>query len=120
MLIVNFKAYENGVGNKAVSLAKIIEKEAKKANVKAVVGVQTADIYRVASNVKIEVIAQHLDPVKYGAFTGYILPESIKDAGGKGSLLNHSEFQINEKILKQCIDDCRSSGADFKRESYFS
>lgn len=107
MLLVNFKAYENGVGSKAVHLAKIIESEARKVNVKAVVAVQAADIYRVSNNVGIDVVAQHLDPIKYGAFTGYVLPEGVKNAGGKGSLLNHSEFPLNDDVLKRSIEDCR-------------
>ena len=38
--------------------------------------------------------AQHIDPIKYGSFTGHVLAESIKEAGAIGTLINHSERQL--------------------------
>jgi triosephosphate isomerase (TIM) len=40
------------------------------------------------------VIAQHADPHEPGAHTGYLVPEAIAAAGGRGSLVNHSEHPL--------------------------
>ena len=102
MIIVNFKAYESAIGEKAVDLAKIHDKVAQETGVQIIVAVQPADIYRVVQAVSIPVYAQHVDPVGYGSNTGWILPETIKEAGAAGTLLNHSEhrFQSHENLEK--------------------
>lgn len=96
MIIVNFKAYESAIGEKAVQLAKIHEKISRETGVEIIVAVQAADIFRVKQAVSIPVYAQHTDPVGFGSQTGWTLPEAIKEAGATGSLLNHSEHRFND------------------------
>ena len=98
LIIVNFKTYESATGRNAEQLAKICEKVAKQTKINIAVAVQDADIYRVSHTVKIPVLSEHMDPISYGAHTGHILPEDIKENGAKGSLLNHSEdrFEIDD------------------------
>ncbi len=100
MIIVNFKAYQSAIGEKAVELAKIHDKVAQETGVQIIVAVQPADIYRVVQAVSIPVYAQHVDSVEYGSSTGWILPETIMEAGATGTLLNHSEhrFQSHENL----------------------
>ena len=102
MIIVNFKAYESAIGEKALELAKIHDKVAQETGVEIIIAVQPTDIYRVSQAVSIPVYAQHVDPVGYGSNTGWILPETIKEAGASGTLLNHSEhrFQSHESLEK--------------------
>ena len=69
-----------------------------------VIAVQPCDIYNIASQVNIDVFSQHIDAIPYGAHTGWILPYAIKDAGAKGSLINHAEHQIKLKDISQAID----------------
>ena len=95
MLFVNFKTYEQGTGGDAVTLAEILEEVASSAQLKIAAVVQAADILEIVQNVTLEVWAQHIDPIDYGAHTGAILPESIKEDGAIGTFLNHSEHKFD-------------------------
>lgn len=103
ILIINFKTYKEATGKKAEKLAVLCDKIAKKTKKNIAIAVQPGDIYRVAHKVSIPVFSQHMDPVKYGANTGHLLPEDLKENGAIGVLLNHSEDQIHMKLLKQSI-----------------
>ncbi|RLF43416.1 MAG: triose-phosphate isomerase [Thermoplasmata archaeon] len=94
VIVVNTKAYEEGVGDRAVELAKIMEKVGKEYDVEMIIAVQPCDIYRVANETKIKVFCQHIDAIKYGSHTGWILPHAIKEAGARGTLINHSEHRM--------------------------
>jgi len=103
-LIINFKAYEQGTGGKALEIAKIADKVAKEYSASIIIAVQHTDIRLIASSVDIPVFAQHIDPVTYGSHTGWILPESVKDAGAEGTLLNHSEHHMGISDLEKSIN----------------
>jgi len=60
--------------------------------------------------VSIPVFAQHIDAVRFGANTGYVLPEAVKEAGAYGTLLNHSERQISMDLLKASIEAAQAVG----------
>lgn len=104
ILIVNFKTYEEATGEKAVELAKAIEKAAIETKKNVAVAVQAADIFRVSSQVKIPVLAEHLDPDLPGSHTGKILAEDIKGNGAVGTLLNHSEDRYRLDVLDATVD----------------
>lgn len=94
IILVNFKTYLESTGKKALELAKIAEKVSLETDVCIAVAPQFTDISSIASSASIPVFAQHIDPIKYGSFTGHILAESIKEAGAIGTLINHSERQL--------------------------
>jgi len=110
LAIINFKAYATSSGLNAIQLAKICEKVAKKERANIAVAVQPADIFAVSANVKIPVLAQHVDAIDFGARTGWILPESVLQAGAVGSLINHSEHRIPLFQIKATINRLRSLG----------
>ncbi len=107
LIIVNFKTYEQGTGMKAVKLAKICDKVAEKTGANIAVAVQPSDIFAVSEKINIPVLAQHVDPILYGAHTGSILPESIQSAGAVGSLINHSEKQLPLQVIKETINSLK-------------
>jgi len=121
LIIVNFKAYSEATGKKAVELAKKAEKASKETGVNIVVAPQFTDICRVAEAVEIPVFAQHIDPISPGAFTGQVQADAVKEAGVVGTLINHSERQLKladidavvklarEKDLVSCV--CTSNPA---------
>jgi triosephosphate isomerase len=96
MIFVNFKTYEQGTGGSGVALAKILEEVATESQIKIIPVVQASDILEVVQSVKLEVWSQHIDPIDYGAHTGAILPESIKEDGATGTFLNHSEHKFEK------------------------
>lgn len=107
MIIVNFKTYAEATGDKAVELAKICEKVAKKTNKEIILVPQTADIYRVSKAVKLKIFAQHVDPVDFGSNTGHILIDAVKKAGAVGTLINHSENRIPLQKIKDIVEKCK-------------
>jgi triosephosphate isomerase len=107
MIWVNFKTYEEGTGERAVKLSQICAKVSQEARVKIMVCVQAVDVLRIVSKVPIEVWVQHVDGAEFGKYTGHILPESVVQAGAKGTLLNHSERKLPLEITKKTIERVR-------------
>jgi triosephosphate isomerase len=95
MIFVNYKTFEEGSGPKALSLTKILEETAHETQVKIVPVVQIIDAESVISETTLEVWIQHVDPVSYGAHTGWTLPEEAARAGVFGVFLNHSEHKFD-------------------------
>ncbi len=103
IVIVNFKTYPQSVGERAVELAKTIVEVAKETGISVAVAPQNLDLYRVASQVDIPVLAQHVDSITSGAHTGWLLAETVKATGAVGSLINHSEHQIQSEEIEQVV-----------------
>lgn len=110
MLLINFKTYEQGLGKNALSLAKVADSVARKKNVNIVLSVQPTNLQTITGNVSIPVYAQHIDPITPGSHTGWILPEAVKDAGAKGTLINHSEHNIDKKSISENVKKCKEIG----------
>lgn len=102
-LIVNFKNYEAGLGPKAISLARAAEKIQQETGVNLVVAPPTPMLNAVASSVSVEVFAQKVENLPEGKSTGAVIPESIREAGCKGSLLNHSESRDTLKAITELV-----------------
>ncbi|WP_370456713.1 triose-phosphate isomerase [Thermococcus sp. 2319x1] len=94
IIAINFKAYIEATGERALKIAKAAEKVYKETGITIVVAPQLVDLYRIAQEVEIPVFAQHIDPIKPGSHTGHVLPEAVKEAGAVGTLLNHSENRM--------------------------
>lgn len=58
----------------------------------------------IAESVSIPVYAQHMDAITPGSSTGHILPETLKDSGIVGTLLNHSERRMQLFDIEKCIE----------------
>ena len=110
MLLLNLKTYEQGTGKSALELAKVADKIAKKTKENVVLSVQPTDLARISDAVSIPVYAQHIDPIEPGSHTGWILPQAVKEAGAVGTLINHSEHNIDMKKIVACIAKCKELG----------
>jgi len=110
LLLINFKTYIEGTGQRAFRLAKIAEKVSLDTGVQIIITPQCSDIAKIASKIKIPIFAQHLDPEEAGAHTGYILPEAIAAAGAMGTMLNHAEKPLTKEKLELAIRRCRELG----------
>jgi triosephosphate isomerase len=109
-LLINFKTYIEATGKRAVDLSRRIEEVGKSADVRFGVAPQLCDIAQVAAQVEIPVFAQHIDPVTPGAFTGHVLAESVKAAGGSGTLINHSERNVQLIDIEKSVLRAREVG----------
>ena len=94
IVLVNFKTYLESTGENALRLAKSCEKVSLETKLCVGVAPQFVDIAQIASEVSIPVFSQHIDSVSAGSFTGHVLPESVKEAGAIGTLVNHSERRL--------------------------
>jgi triosephosphate isomerase len=110
VFIINFKAYKEGVGKRALLLALTCEKVGKECNVDMIVAVQEQDIYRISSQVDIPVFTQHIDPISFGAFTGHELPEGMKESGASGTLINHAEHKLDIDTIKKTVERAKEVG----------
>ena len=106
--IINFKTYKQSTGKNAIKLAKICDKVAKKTKAKIIICPQAADIC-ISKKISIPVFAQHIDPVKQGQTTGYVLAEDVKSEGATGTLLNHSEHKLTFAKLKKAVEICKKN-----------
>lgn len=110
IIIVNFKAYSEVTGKRAVEFSKKAEKISKEKRVCIGVAPQFTDISSVARAVTIPVFAQHVDPIEPGSHTGHVLAQSVKEAGGIGTLINHSERQLKLSDITEVIGITRKLG----------
>ena len=110
IIVLNFKTYRESTGPEALRLGEICEDIARDYSVQMIVAPQTADIHAISREVKIPVYAQHVDGVGYGGFTGHVTAASIKAAGARGSLINHSERRIKLADMEASLSACRDLG----------
>jgi len=110
IVVVNFKTYSEATGKKALELARKCEKISLETEICIVVAPQFADIPLIARAISIPVFAQHVDPIKPGSFTGHILPESVKEAGAVGTLINHSERRLRLADIDAAITRTKEVG----------
>lgn len=96
MIFVNFKTYEQGTGEKGLELIKILEGVAQEKQIRIIPVVQALDIKEASEGSTLEIWAQHVDPDNFGAHTGEIIPEAVKEDGATGTFLNHSEHKFQE------------------------
>ncbi|MGQ0606345.1 MAG: triose-phosphate isomerase [Candidatus Nitrosotenuis sp.] len=107
MFIINYKNYDEISGNNAEKLARIAEKMARKYKVKIAIapphhllGIRYAG----------PVLAQHVDNMKTGSTTGFVIPELLKKSKITGSLINHSEHRISSKDIVKLVERFRQLG----------
>ncbi|MFN3384326.1 MAG: triose-phosphate isomerase [Archaeoglobaceae archaeon] len=110
MIFLNLKAYREGFGKRALELSKIAEKVSERSGTYIAVAVNFLDLPIVAREVKIDVLAQHVDAIDFGAFTGAVNAEMIKEYGAKGSLINHSEKRMKLADIDFCVSKLRELG----------
>ncbi|MEM1687939.1 MAG: triose-phosphate isomerase, partial [Nanopusillaceae archaeon] len=111
MLIINLKAYKETIGKGALKVLEAAEKIAEEYNVEIAIAPQPTDIRLLSENSKrVKIFAQHIDPIKGGAYTGHILPEAVKDSGAVGTLINHSEKQLTLVEIGELIEICKNLG----------
>ena len=105
-VLVNLKAY----GCDPVSVARAAS-SVDTAGVTVAVAPQTAHLSDVAET-GVETWAQHVDPVDSGSHTGHTLAVAVAEAGGRGTLLNHSERRLGLATIDEAIDTADSVGLD--------
>lgn len=91
-------------GERMLRLAKAVDKIAAEYDLDVIITPQYADIRMIAENTShIHVYAQHMDHLRPGRGLGSVLPESIKEAGAVGVMLNHAEKKLTLDEIEKTI-----------------
>ena len=91
-------------GQRMLKLAQAVDRIAEKYDLDVIVTPQYADIRLLAENTKrIHVYAQHMDALRPGRGLGSVLPESVKEAGAVGVMLNHAEKKLTLDQIRESI-----------------
>ncbi|MDX1534384.1 MAG: triose-phosphate isomerase [Thermoplasmata archaeon] len=112
LLILNFKAYPEAVGPRALELARIAEEQGRETGRSVAVAPFIGDLARVASEVSLPVLAQHCDDLPAGSQTGWIPPEAVREVGAVGTLLNHAERPLLGPTLRATVERCHALGLE--------
>lgn len=112
VLIVNFKAYPEALGRRAVGLAEVCAAVAEETGRSLAVAPSALDVALVAKSVRIPVFAQHLDPAEAGQATGWTPPEAAVAVGAVGTIVNHSERKIPRADVRDLVGRCRALGLE--------
>ena len=104
MILVNFKTYSQGTGERAVELVGICQKVREKTKVNIIPVVQVVDLWRIKQQFPgLPVFVQHVDLFPPGKHTGWVSLEGVIEAGASGTLLNHSEHPLPPGTIKQVL-----------------
>ena len=109
MLLLNLKAYPNAFGAAAERIGRLLESRGREYGVAVAIAPSAADLGRLAHALEIPVLAQHVDAGGPGARTGWLPAAAVKGAGGRGSLLNHSERRTPVEEVRAAIAALRES-----------
>lgn len=112
VIILNFKAYNESSGERGLALAKICEEVAQETGKSIVIAPQQMDLSLMVKEVDVPVMAQHVDPIGEGSFTGHISPYAVKEIGGMGTLLNHSERGLPPAVIAETVQICKKVGLE--------
>ena len=104
VIVLNEKTYLESAGDKGLELAKICEAVTAEQEISIVICPQQVELAKIASSVKIQCFAQHVEAMEPGSHTGFVTLESIKAAGATGTLVNHSEHRLKIADIEFIID----------------
>ena len=91
-------------GERMLRLAQAVDEIAAEYDLDVIITPQYADIRMIAENTShIHVYAQHMDYLRPGRGLGSVLPESIKEAGAVGVMLNHAEKKLTLDEIEKTI-----------------
>ncbi len=111
MIFVNYKTFAEASGERAIALTKILEEVARATQIKIIPVVQVIDAEAVIASSQLEIWIQHVDPVSYGAYTGWVLPQEAAKSGLRGVFLNHSEHKFPDwNSLSLAVEKCKEAG----------
>jgi triosephosphate isomerase len=108
-ILINLKTYRESIGQHAHRIASIAQSVS--ADSGAIIGIAPSylDIHPISRHYEIPVFAQHVDGIEPGAHTGTITAEALKQAGAKGSLVNHSERRLTLADIDMAVSALRAA-----------
>lgn len=111
-IIVNFKAYREVEGDRAIRLSRLIQKVSTENGVPMAVCPPHLSLGVVSRMLEIPVYAQSVDPLPPGPGTGYVTPSMLHSTDVRGTLVNHSEHRIPREDVSTVVQMCGEVGLD--------
>lgn len=112
LIVVNFKAYREGLGREGLKLAQLCEKMSWDTGQAIAIAPPMTELALMCQQVKIPVLAQHCNNLPAGNFTGWVPVEAVRTSGATGSILNHSERRLELSDLGALIERCETFGLE--------
>lgn len=106
-IILNLKNYHEVLGEGSLRIAKAAQRASSKTGAEVIVAPPGPMIALVVSKVMIPVFSQTVGSETGDKTTGAFLPEAVKAAGAKGTLLNHGESTRPLSELKRLVPRLR-------------
>lgn len=106
-IILNLKNYSEVLGEDCLRIARAARKASLKAGAEIIVAPPGPMVALVVSRVPIPIFSQTVGGETGEKTTGAFLPEAVKAAGAKGTLLNHSESPRPVSELKLLVPKLR-------------
>jgi triosephosphate isomerase len=100
-LIVNFKNYPEAMGDGGVRLARAVARVAADVGVRGIIAPPAPMLALVAANTTALVYSQDVGTEAGEKTTGAVVPEAVRAAGAKGTILNHSESRKPAAVLRR-------------------
>ncbi|MDG6913603.1 MAG: triose-phosphate isomerase [Nitrososphaerota archaeon] len=110
LFLLNLKSYLPALGNGALAIGRNLEEAGRRHRVSTAIAPSAASLGVLSRELRIPVLAQHVDPLEPGARTGFLIPASLSATGVAGSLLNHSEHPIPPAQVLETSKMLRASG----------
>ncbi len=88
----------------------LLETLSRSRGVAAAIAPAPMDVSRLVETLRIPVVAQHVDPLDAGPQTGFFVPEALFLAGGRGSLVNHSEHRLAPMVVRATVERLTALG----------
>jgi len=105
VLIVNLKEYDEVLGDRPVTIAKVARNLSDKYKVTILIAPPDPMIDNISKIIL--TLSQHVEPYEPGAHTGALLAKEVKELGAIGSIINHSEKRIPAEDIKKCVELCK-------------
>lgn len=103
LIVVNFKGFSQTTGASGLEIAKRIDQARKDFKLNIGVSVQPFFVSQVKQETGLLIFGQSLDNAQVGASTGSVLMEGLKEVGGVGSLVNHSEKRMDFGDIEEVL-----------------
>jgi triosephosphate isomerase len=109
---INFKLYPGTGGADGLEFARMVERVERETGATFVLTPQLPDVRLIARETDLAVTAPAVHGVEAGRGMGRVLPETIREAGAAGAVINHAENRDTLADIDRKIERCREVGMD--------
>ena len=109
---VNFKVYPGTYGEDGLAFAKLVDRVERETGASFILTPQIPDIRYIKAETDLSLTAPYMDAITPGRGMGRILPETVREAGADGVVINHAENRETLSDLVTKIERCRDVGLD--------